>query len=65
MYTCREKVMYGTRTVLTTSTQYGGRVRIDRQQTEDLTPLRHLRVYKKFFHGEFADILNNGLKGST
>ena len=47
------------------TTQYGGRVMADRSQSGGASARRCLRVDKKFFHVEVADMLNCGLGYST
>ena len=44
---------------------YGGRDATDRSQTEEHEARRCEGVYKKFLHGEFADVLNCVLAWST
>ena len=45
--------------------EYGGRVMADRSQSGGASARRCLRVYKKFFHVEVADMLNCGLGYAT
>ena len=60
--TCNAVSVPGTSTVLVL---YGGRDLINRSQFSGASARRCLRVYKKFFHVEVADMLSCGLGYAT